>query len=103
MPPVPILRTSEYLPNCSIVRTRSRRRAPRATSREYSLEWRDHEVVEPRIRLPVVEPEVVVARAFEWFRIVVLEEWGLEVVDEPLERLALALDPPVVALVGNHL
>src|SRR5207248_6241171 len=53
MPPVPIFRTSVYLPNCSI------------PEREHcSSERRDHEVIEPRVGLPVVEAEVLVSGAF---------------------------------------
>src|SRR4051812_12875584 len=60
MPPAPIRRTRLYLPNCSTS-------AP-------SLQRSDHEVVEPRVRLPVVECEVLVSGAVERLRVVVVEE-----------------------------
>src|SRR5579863_7219265 len=81
IPPVPILRTSVYLPNCSIVR-----------ADDFSLQRRDDEVVEPRIGFPVVEAEVFVARALERMRIVHHEERRLQVVDPPRQLSADSLD-----------
>src|SRR5262245_41322326 len=78
MPPVPILRISEYFPNCSI------REATRSThgknvhvvvARAHSSSQRgDHEVVEPRIGLPVVDTEILVTSTFERARILVAQE-----------------------------
>src|ERR1043166_2702257 len=63
MPPVPILRISEYLPNCSMPPLRGHdRHAGRAI---VASQRRDHEVVEPGIGLPVVEAEIFVADAVE--------------------------------------
>src|SRR6187549_532137 len=96
IPPVPILRISEYFPNCSI-------RAEGPSSRGHSSsQRRDHEVVEPGIRFPVVEREVLVTCPFERVRIDVLEERLFHIVDEPLDRGGVAIDPPVVVLPGNH-
>src|SRR5688572_21162718 len=95
MPPVPIFLTSEYLPNCSIPGARSNARWIVA---DPVLQRRDGEVVEPGVRLPVVEREVLVAGADQRPRVVVLEERRGHVVDVPGHQLALADDPPLVLL-----
>src|SRR5678816_3709682 len=106
IPPVPILRISEYLPNCSMPRTRSacgsHRRGPpvEAVRAILTSQRRDHEVVEPGIGLPVVETEIFVADAVERARILVAQERRGEIVDEPRDHVAAALDPPVVVLAG---
>ena len=89
IPPVPILRISVYLPNCSIPVGRA----------DCSSQRRDHEVVEPGIRFPVVEARNTrgpCPRAAADLRSV--EERLGHVVDAPRDRLALALDLPVVVL-----
>src|SRR5215475_3584093 len=100
MPPVPILRISEYLPNCSMPPVRGHdRRAGRAI---VASQRRDHEVVEPGIGLPVVEAEILVADAVERPRIFVAQERRRQVVDVPGDRVPAALDPPVIVPVGDH-
>src|SRR6185295_14007425 len=63
----------------------------------------DGQVVEGDGRLPVVEGEELVARARQGLRVVVGEERGRHVVDEPVDLLALADDLPVVDAPGLDL
>src|SRR5262249_52051829 len=109
MPPVPILRIREYLPNCSMPRATLGTRSAAGVAdrvRPFYQVWsgsqrRDREVVEPGIGLPVVEAEVLVAGAVERLWILVAQERLLQVVDEPRDGAAAPLDPPVVVLVGD--
>src|SRR3979409_2141965 len=95
IPPVPILRISEYLPNCSMPRRSARGRHRRLGHGHSSSQRGDLEVVEPRIGPPVVEAEVVVAGALERTWILVAQERRGQVIDEPRDRVAAPLDPPV--------
>src|SRR5690606_21948297 len=67
------------------------------------LERLDLEVVEPGVRLPVVDGEVLVAVALERPRVGPLEERRGHVVDVPGEARAGALEAPAVAAARLHL
>src|SRR5215831_12418818 len=68
-----------------------------------SIELANAQVIEPEIGFPVVQTEILVARAGEGLRIVDRQEGRRRVVDEPVDAAALAHDLEVILLPDRDL